>query len=309
MIPMRLRQLHYLIEISKAQSISIASENLYISQSALSRSIKSLEEQLGIPLLIRTANGVRLTKFGEELLPQMKKILFETAALTRQAENMKNICSNRSFPSSLTIQTLPTVADSLLPPTLERFSRLYPDIDITIKMIDFSKSLTSFDLCQFDLTIIMNIDNMLDQAIIESNLKVESLFNENLTVVVAHTHPLAKKNSVSLQDALQCKLIVHDNGFWADDFYSRLSGVPQKLNIILKSNNPRAICHLLINQNAVLLTNNLLCQNDYIKNTNLKIIPIKNLKSNYFCLYAPSHPHIRLLEEFISTLKIFRTKL
>ena len=58
---MRLEQLQYLVEISNSKSISIASENLYISQPALSRAVKNLEEELGVTLLFRTVDGVRLT--------------------------------------------------------------------------------------------------------------------------------------------------------------------------------------------------------------------------------------------------------
>lgn len=58
---MRLEQFESLIEIANSNSISIAAQNLYISQPALSRSIKGLEDELGVPLLSRTVDGVRLT--------------------------------------------------------------------------------------------------------------------------------------------------------------------------------------------------------------------------------------------------------
>lgn len=72
---MRLEQLQYFIEIAHTKSISIAAEHLYVTQPALSRAIKALEDELGVILFTRTVEGAFLTKEGETLLPEILEIL------------------------------------------------------------------------------------------------------------------------------------------------------------------------------------------------------------------------------------------
>lgn len=72
---MQIRHLEYFLEINKAASITDAAKNLYISQPSLSNSIKSLENELGYELFIRTKNGIILTEQGKEILPDVIEVI------------------------------------------------------------------------------------------------------------------------------------------------------------------------------------------------------------------------------------------
>jgi len=74
---MRLEQLEYLIEIQKNISLSAAAQKLHLSSQALSKSISSLEEELGYTLLNRTYKGVKLTNKAEQLIVATKHFLDE----------------------------------------------------------------------------------------------------------------------------------------------------------------------------------------------------------------------------------------
>ena len=63
---MRFEQLHCLQEIARTGSITSAAKNLFISQQAVSNSVKQLEEELGVQLMIRSATGISLTAEGKE---------------------------------------------------------------------------------------------------------------------------------------------------------------------------------------------------------------------------------------------------
>ena len=71
------RQLRYFVEIASSGSFSAAAERLYIAQSALSRQIKELEQQLDTPLFERTARQPRLTAAGAAFLPRARTLLQE----------------------------------------------------------------------------------------------------------------------------------------------------------------------------------------------------------------------------------------
>lgn len=87
---MHIEQLQAFVEIASSKSISVAAENLYIAQPSLSRSMKLLEEELGLTLLTRSSNGVRLTEAGHTLLPTIQEILHQINTLKQQANALNN---------------------------------------------------------------------------------------------------------------------------------------------------------------------------------------------------------------------------
>lgn len=75
---MELRQLRYFVAVADTLNFSRASESLYVSQSALSKQVAELEQELGVLLLDRDKRSVRLTRAGELLLPEAKTILMQS---------------------------------------------------------------------------------------------------------------------------------------------------------------------------------------------------------------------------------------
>ena len=75
---MELRQLRYFVAVADTLNFSRASESLYVSQSALSKQVAELEQELGVLLLERDKRSVRLTRAGELLLPEAKAILMQS---------------------------------------------------------------------------------------------------------------------------------------------------------------------------------------------------------------------------------------
>lgn len=304
---MRLEQLQYFLEISTSKSISVAAENLYISQPALSRSIKALEEELGVSLLFRAVDGVRLTQAGKELLPFMREVLTKASELTKASQQCIHAATpTENLSGQLTVFTIPVIADILLLPALEQMSQLFPQIDIHIQITDFN------DPCQIafpenaDLLIWMNVDNILDQALKDIHIHMETLFTDNFSIVVSQNHELAKKKIVTLEEALTYKLVAHHNGLNLDNFYHNFTKHDDPLDIILKSNNNRVITQALIKQDAVLITNNQTIQADYHNNDQLITIPLKNRKGTYFCLYDVNNPFLPVIKNFITVLKSVR---
>lgn len=93
---MRISQLEYIIAIEKYGSINMAANQLFVSQSQVSAAVKSLEEELGKDLFIRSSKGIRLTVFGTEFMPYAKFVV-------SQVEQMKNLGKQVSQTYSLTV--------------------------------------------------------------------------------------------------------------------------------------------------------------------------------------------------------------
>ena len=91
---MKIDQMRQLLEIAKSKSLSKASQNMFISQQALSSSIRKMEEELNVQLMIRTNHGVVLTKEGEYFANGFNRILEEYDTLVINANNhQENIVS------------------------------------------------------------------------------------------------------------------------------------------------------------------------------------------------------------------------
>lgn len=114
-------------EVAKMGNISAAAQNLYISQSAVSQSIKQLEEQLQVRLFSRSTRGVMLTSEGRTLLEYVTRAL----GLIQNGEE-KLAQSRQLLTGELIIGASDTVTKTYLLSRLEAFHKDYPDIRIRI---------------------------------------------------------------------------------------------------------------------------------------------------------------------------------
>lgn len=72
---MHIEQLEYIVEVTKTGSLSVASKNLHITQSALSQSIKQLEAEIGVKIFRRSSQGTIPTDEGKILIQKAKEVL------------------------------------------------------------------------------------------------------------------------------------------------------------------------------------------------------------------------------------------
>jgi DNA-binding transcriptional LysR family regulator len=113
--------------VARNESISKASEELYISQPAVSQSIKKLEDSLGGPLFYRTKFGVRLTNEGKEFYNQVKQGLDFIENGERIFSSLKNIETG-----TIKIGASTTLTKYILIPYLKEFHKRFPSIKIDI---------------------------------------------------------------------------------------------------------------------------------------------------------------------------------
>lgn len=114
-------------EVATAKSISKAAENLLISQPAVTQSIKTLEDQLGGQLFIRTPKGVILTNEGEELYKYIKEGMNYFINGTNKFSSLKNLDSG-----VINIGATTVISEHYLMPYLDEFHTKYPNVDINI---------------------------------------------------------------------------------------------------------------------------------------------------------------------------------
>jgi DNA-binding transcriptional LysR family regulator len=125
---MNLRQLHYLLAIADDGSFTRAAERLFVAQPSLSQQIKSLERELGGPLLERLPTGVRLTAAGKAFLPEARAAVAHADRARRNARSAMGLEAGE-----LEVATVTSVAFGVLPAAFERWRERYPGTTITLR--------------------------------------------------------------------------------------------------------------------------------------------------------------------------------
>lgn len=124
---MTVKQLRAFLAVAQSLSFVQACERLHLSQSALSLTIKALEEGLGGRLFSRTTRAVSLTPEGEVLLPLARRLLADWDNAEDELRQRFTLRQGR-----VALASMPSFAGNLLPPVLRSFRQQYPSISVTV---------------------------------------------------------------------------------------------------------------------------------------------------------------------------------
>jgi LysR family pca operon transcriptional activator len=186
----KFRHLQCFLEVARQRSVGRAADSLSLSQPAVSKKLKELEEMLGVRLMERNKNGVTMTGFGEVFLK------YAGASVNALREGADSISQARmKSKTSLTIGILPTVAASILPMAVERFRKL--GMDVTLKLISAPNNFLLGQLRVGDLDLVVG---RLAEPAHMSGLSFQHLYSESLVFAVRKGHPLLKKERLSFMD-------------------------------------------------------------------------------------------------------------
>ncbi len=310
---MRIEQLQAFEEIACSKSISIAAQNLFVTQPTLSRSIKALEDELGIALFARFSDGVNLTEEGALLLPYARQILADIHKLTEEAKFLTHFDSiNTEENIDFKIYSMQSIADTILFPSLKAMEQSFPQINFIVKVSNTSDPYAlPDDIYEYDLFLGTNVFNTYASAIKNSTLKMSTVFYDRFSAVMNRQHPLAIRKIVDIDDILGYPLIFHDYDFTTEAFYQKQLHTysTKTLNIVLRSNNPRVITNYLKSSNAILSTNNIIAANDFMSDAQLIAIPLKGNQYQVFFLYPPDSPYENLIHQLSALLQKTRKDL
>ncbi|MDG9882120.1 LysR family transcriptional regulator [Pseudomonas putida CSV86] len=185
------RQLRYFVEIAESGSFSAAAERLYIAQSALSRQIRELEQQLDTALFERTARLPRLTAAGTAFLPKARNLLQD---LDKASDLARAVGQGRRGSLRLSHSSTVPLTGALLH---QVSSYLHDNPGVSMEIAQLSSEGQLEELVDGRLDIGLLRLPVLRQ---HEGLCVEPLFQEPLLLAVADTHPLAHHNSIRLAD-------------------------------------------------------------------------------------------------------------
>lgn len=199
--------------VANAKNITKAAEELMISQPAISKSIKNLEEQLGGQLFIRTKRGVILTDEGKEFYNYIKRAMEYIYNAESKFTDLINLNTG-----TIKIGISSTLTKEFLIPYLEEFHKKYPKIDIQIVTNISSELIPKLKTGLIDIIIFNIIEERFDKDIdIVECKQIEDCF------VVNSSYKELLDKELSLNDLNNYPLILQSKGSNTRTFLDRLT--------------------------------------------------------------------------------------
>ena len=183
---MHLHQLKYFVSIVETGSMTKAAERCFISQPSISQQLSKLEDNVDKKLFSREHGKLVLTKPGQIMYEQAKKILDSVEEAKRRVTDVDD-----KNGGSVSIGILPTLAPYILPGTLLSLSEKYPDAMVTIREEVSEVIVDAAARGEIDILIeVLPFD--------ETHLNIEPLFSDEFYVAVHKDNPLAKLDEIPI---------------------------------------------------------------------------------------------------------------
>lgn len=173
--------------------MAAVAEALYVSPSAVSQQIASLEDEVGINLIERRGRGVVLTPAGQRLVERAERILMELAAARAELAELKSEVSGE-----LRVAAFPSIAAAFFPKVVYELLGVHPQLTIQFDEMEPAEGLAALRSWQTDVAIIDDINAPVEM--LDSNIETISLTEDVFNVMVSKNHRLGGQTTVELEE-------------------------------------------------------------------------------------------------------------
>ncbi|MGP5273559.1 LysR substrate-binding domain-containing protein [Psychrobacter faecalis] len=198
-----IRQLCAFISVADNGSFTRASEQMHLTQSAVSGLIKELESSLGIVLFDRTTRQLSLSVVGHHLLPQARRILNEMQLFENEASSLTSLAKGQV---RLAVSQF---AASSMPAVIAQFAKAYPDISVSLLDCSAENVLEHIQNIEVDLGV--GTERGFTEP--DDDISADLLYQLPFCVVMPDNHALAQKSEVIWQDLVDTPLITLQGPF------------------------------------------------------------------------------------------------
>ncbi len=197
---MDLRQLEILQAIAETGSFTACGRKLNVSQSAVSRQILLLEEELGEPLFLRVGRHVRMTAAAESLV-QLGQRMFQDLRETVGAITDRT----RDLRGTLRLSGGMTVCLYVFPPLLKHLRRVHPNLEVRLTVATAERSVQEIRAGRVDA-------GLLTLPVDEHDLVALPVLREELLIVATPKHPLARRRRIQPPDLASQPFVLFEPG-------------------------------------------------------------------------------------------------
>jgi len=228
--PLDSRQLQAFVILARTGSFTHTARELFLTQSAVSHSMKALESDIGCRLLDRVGKKVMLTQAGEHLLKHAQIVLREMIAARDGIEHLGKWGRGR-----LRIGTTTSICQVLLPPVLREFKESFPQSLIQVEPGDTSELVQGLERQRMDLAVAL-------QPMADERFEFLPLFSDQLVFITSPLHPWARAGTVPRGEIARQNLIIYrksSHTFRLVDEYFRKEDIV--LNTVIELGSMEAI--------------------------------------------------------------------
>lgn len=195
-----LRHIRVFLAIVRQGSLRAAANSLHITESAVSKSLRELESEVGTGLLIRDRRGIQLTNAGESFH------VHATQSLVSLSRALDIKSSSDHLLEKFTVGALPTAAGSIVPTAIAKIRQLHPKLSLEVRSGSYEQLVEQLRQTELDLIV----GRMVSRDTL--GLTFEMLYKEDIAVVARAHHPLASVSKLQLSTLLDYPVLTWPRG-------------------------------------------------------------------------------------------------
>ena len=192
------RQLECFLAVARLGNLSRAAAEMFLTQPTLTARLKSLEEEVGDQLFVRTSRGMRLTEAGKEFLPFAERSVASFEEGRRRLEDLRGGSGGR-----LVLGASPGVGTYALPGLLERFTAAYPRVSVSVR--------TGHSEDILEMVLREEVQLGLTRAMRHPEVESLQLYEDEMVLVVDPGHRFTATGVADLAEIGGEQLILFDN--------------------------------------------------------------------------------------------------
>lgn len=254
---MTLVQLLYVVKIAETKSMNKAAEELYVSQPALSGAVRELEDELDIEIFIRTNRGIVLTSEGEEFLSYARQMVELNEMIGEKYIAGKK--RRRRF--SVSMQHYSFAVEAFIE-LCNRFSMDEYELAVhetkTHEVIDNVKNYKS----EIGVLYVNDFNESAMQKIFKENeVEFTPLFDCSVSVYMSENHPLAKENSLDIEQLMPYPCLSFEQGEKNSFYFAEEMLSTYEYRQIIKADDRATMLNLMTGMNGYTLCSGIICDN------------------------------------------------
>ena len=282
------------LSVAENLSFSKAADDLFISQPAVSKHIKELENSLKVELFNRKGNKIYLSKAGELTYRYLKSIKQQYAELNFELSRLSD-----QYKGTISIGASSTISQYLIPKVIAAFHKRFPDIKLFLyngNSFEMEQKLLSNEI---DLALVKNESS-------QSNIKYKNFMDDEIVVVTGYNNVYAKRKIISIPDFYQIPIVLREKGSGTLEVINksllRQNIDLEKLNILIHLGSTESIKNFLSDFDGIALLSEKSIEKELQLKTVVKLTVSKLTLSRKFRIAQRYGPDLKLQQLFIDFL-------
>ena len=214
---LNVRHLAVFRAVVRTGSVTTAARMLHVSQPAVTKTLRLLEERIGLPLFVKIKGRLVCTPEADTLMPEVERLFGNVEAVAHLADEIRE-----GYAGSITIATVATLSASLVPTSMTRFHAEYPNVRFDVKALATRHVLEYVNSGQVDIGV-------LDLLIGGGDVETHELCRAEVACIMREDHALAKRRWLGPADLANETLVCFADdtmtGWRVRDAF-RASGIP-----------------------------------------------------------------------------------